>query len=78
MRSKEGFLRTMPLPNKQKKEDKSKFMERCVANPKMKEEFPDIKRRIAVCISKYNEKTDAKEAKDGKYKGKLPKRKKKS
>ena len=57
--------------------DFSKFMDRCIADSKMIKEFPDIKRRIAVCISKYNEKSDAKEAKDGKYKGKPPKKKKK-
>lgn len=41
----------MPIPKIQKKEDKDKFMKRCIADPVMKKEYRDIKQRIAVCIS---------------------------
>ena len=46
----------MPLPSKDGGENKSKFMSRCISNPKMKKEFSDIKQRIAVCLSQYGNK----------------------
>jgi hypothetical protein len=42
----------MPIPEPQGKEKKSKFMSRCISDPVMRKEFPDIKQRIAVCLSK--------------------------
>ena len=42
----------MPIPEPQVKEKKSKFMTRCISDPVMRKEFPDIKQRIAVCLSK--------------------------
>jgi hypothetical protein len=46
----------MPLPEKQKKESKEAFMQKCIADKNMKKEFPDIKQRIAVCITRSKEK----------------------
>jgi hypothetical protein len=46
----------MPLPTKNKDEDKSKFMDRCISNDDMKKEFSDIKQRIAVCLSQFTKK----------------------
>lgn len=40
----------MPIPNPEKKEDKQKFVSRCMSNPKMKEEYPDAKQRVAICL----------------------------
>ena len=48
-----NLISTMPLPSKDGGENKSKFMSRCISNPKMKKEFSDIKQRIAVCLSQY-------------------------
>ena len=46
----------MPLPTRRKDEEKSDFMSRCVSDPKMLKEFPDIKQRIAVCVSQNKKK----------------------
>ena len=48
----------MPLPPKNKDEDKNKFMGRCMSDPKVKEEYPDQKQRTAVCMSKACEGMD--------------------
>tara|TARA_Y100001938_G_scaffold145635_1_gene222717 strand:- start:708 stop:857 length:150 start_codon:yes stop_codon:yes gene_type:complete len=45
----------MPLPSKNNKESKDKFMDRCISDKTMKKEFPKIKQRIAVCMNKYQE-----------------------
>lgn len=50
----------MPIPEKTKKEKESSFMNRCISDKIMKEEFPDIKQRIAICIQKKNEKNKKK------------------
>jgi len=50
----------MPLPKKQGKENKSKFMSRCLDDSVMRKEFGDIKQRIAVCLSRYKGKKDQK------------------
>ena len=47
----------MPIPKPQGKEKKSKFMARCISDPVMRREFPDINRRIAVCLSKEKDKS---------------------
>lgn len=46
----------MPIPEPQGKEKKSKFMARCISDPVMRKEFPDINQRIAVCLSKNKSK----------------------
>ena len=40
----------MPLPNRNKDEDKTKFVARCMSNETMRSEYPDHKQRIAICI----------------------------
>ena len=42
----------MPIPKKDKKEDKGKFLERCMSDNVMKKEFPNNKQRYAVCNTK--------------------------
>ena len=41
----------MPLPKKGKNEDHTKFMSRCMSDPKLIEEFGDEQQRLAVCIN---------------------------
>jgi len=41
----------MPLPNRNKDENKDKFVSRCMSNDTMKKEYPDEKQRVAVCIN---------------------------
>lgn len=48
----------MPLPKKRKNEKREKFMSRCLADPKAREEFKDIKQRIAVCSSLFEKKEE--------------------
>lgn len=43
----------MPLPEKKPTETKDEFINRCVNDPKMKEEFPNGKQRAAVCYQQY-------------------------
>ena len=52
----------MPLPKRQQGESKTRFMDRCLGNKASKQEFTDIKQRIAVCLSQWKQK----ENKDGK------------
>lgn len=40
----------MPLPNRNKDEEKDSFVSRCMSNEKMKTEYPDEKKRVAICI----------------------------
>jgi hypothetical protein len=40
----------MPLPNKNKDEQKDAFVSRCMSNDTMKKEYPDEKQRVAICI----------------------------
>lgn len=46
----------MPLPEKSKNEQKSKFMSRCLSDSKTRKEFPDVKQRIAVCLNQFKNK----------------------
>lgn len=39
----------MPLPERKDHEDRDKFIARCLASKVMKNEFPDEKKRQAVC-----------------------------
>lgn len=51
----------MPLPTPQKGESKDDFLERCMGNDTMVEDFPDNKQRYAVCLKqeqKRNERED--------------------
>lgn len=45
----------MPLPTPENGEKRSKFMSRCMVDPKSKNEFKDIKQRAAVCSSQFKE-----------------------
>jgi hypothetical protein len=42
----------MPIPTPNKDEDKQAFLGRCMSSEVMKEEYPDSKQRVAVCLSK--------------------------
>lgn len=42
----------MPLPNRNKDEDKNAFVSRCMSDDKMKSEYPDQKQRSAICIQR--------------------------
>lgn len=46
----------MPLPKKQKNEQRGKFISRCMSDPIARKEFPDAKQRAAVCYSQYDRK----------------------
>ena len=46
----------MPLPSKNKGETKEQFMDRCLSDEVSKNEFTDIKQRIAVCLSQWKKK----------------------
>jgi len=46
----------MPIPKPSKKEDQKKFTKRCMSDSVMKNEFPDIKQRYAVCMSQWKRK----------------------
>jgi len=46
----------MPLPKPKDGEEKEKWIERCMSNDAMKEEFPDNKQRLAVCHQKWRDK----------------------
>ena len=40
----------MPIPKKHENEDKTKFVSRCMSTEIMKEDYPDAKQRVAVCL----------------------------
>lgn len=40
----------MPIPNRNKNEDKQKFVARCMGNETMKKDYPDTKQRVAICL----------------------------
>lgn len=46
----------MPLPTPNKNESQDKFIQRCMGNDTMLNEYPDEKQRSAVCYSKWNNK----------------------
>lgn len=41
----------MPLPKREKQEDRQKFISRCMSDPKAKKEFPDNRKRLGMCMS---------------------------
>lgn len=45
----------MPLPEPQKDEKQKDFMTRCLSDKKMREEFGNIKQRIAVCMTTFKD-----------------------
>ncbi len=45
----------MPLPKHKSGEDRKKFMSRCMSDPKSKQEFTDIKQRVAYCVKEARE-----------------------
>ena len=47
----------MPLPTPNSNESREDFLDRCIADPKSVEEYPDSKQRIAVCSSIYSRRT---------------------
>ncbi len=44
----------MPLPKKKDGESKNEFISRCVSSKVMKEEFPNLNQRIAICNDLLN------------------------
>jgi len=44
----------MPLPKPNENEKKPEWIERCMDNDAMKEEFPDNDQRLAVCHARWN------------------------
>ena len=45
----------MPLPKHKGGEDRKKFVSRCMSDPKSKQEFTDVKQRIAYCVKEARE-----------------------
>lgn len=45
----------MPLPQKNKDEDKQKFISRCMSDPKMSKEYNNSNQRMAICLSRAND-----------------------
>ncbi len=46
-------LKTMPIPVPSLKETRPKFIERCMSNPTMIEEYPDTSQRLGVCYTSW-------------------------
>jgi HK97 family phage prohead protease len=46
----------MPIPKPNKDEEKDKFMERCMSNNTMNNEYPDEKQRYAICLTQWDNK----------------------
>ena len=46
----------MPLPSPDKNQDRNSFTSDCMSDPKMKDEFPNPKQRLAVCHSQNKRK----------------------
>lgn len=45
----------MPIPKRQKDEDRNKFMSRCMGDEVMKKEYPNMDQRAAICMSRATE-----------------------
>lgn len=54
----------MPIPSRKKDENKDAFVSRCMSNETMKNEYPDSKQRVAICISQATADCDCVEAAD--------------
>lgn len=46
----------MPLPSRNKNEEKTKFVSRCMSDEVMKKDYPDSKQRVAICLSQTKKK----------------------
>jgi hypothetical protein len=57
----------MPIPDKNKNEDKNQFMSRCMSDSTMNKEYPDSGQRTAICMGKACEGLDYIEAGDFAY-----------
>lgn len=40
----------MPIPSRDKDEDRQKFISRCMSNEVMKKDYPNTQQRVAICI----------------------------
>ena len=47
----------MPIPKPKTGETQDEFIERCMSNETMKEEFPDNDQRLAICFQKWKDKS---------------------
>jgi hypothetical protein len=52
----------MPLPKPHNKEEKDKFISRCMSDEGMKSEFKNDKQRVAICLSIFKREEKAKES----------------
>lgn len=43
----------MPLPQPRPDEEREEFLDRCMGDPTMVDEFPDSSQRFAVCVSQW-------------------------
>ena len=41
----------MPIPSKKSQENKKDFLSRCMGDETMKQEYPEAKQRVAICLS---------------------------
>lgn len=48
----------MPIPTPEQNETKDEFIERCMGDETMKEEYPDGDQRLAVCMTQWNERQE--------------------
>jgi len=46
----------MPIPSRHQKEDKQKFVSRCMGDKVMKKDYPDTNQRVAICLSQTKKK----------------------
>lgn len=45
----------MPIPKPNNTETQKEFIQRCMNNEKMIEEYPDIEQRYSICIVQFKE-----------------------
>ena len=45
----------MPIPEPHKNESKKDFIQRCMTDPKMNEEYTNKMQRLAICSNTYEE-----------------------
>lgn len=57
----------MPLPKRNKNEDKDKFMARCMSDTTMQNEYGDAKQRAAICINQATADCDCLEEADFRF-----------
>jgi hypothetical protein len=54
----------MPIPNKRKDEDKTKFVSRCMSDEVMKKDYPNSNQRVAICLDQATADCECVEAAD--------------